>query len=134
MQGTNITETAIISGIMLIYYILTGKSFGIDNWVMITYPMIASFVWNYNNLITLKIYNEQHDYRKELNSKTWYLYVMKAFKLTYIALILSILHHLANLDTYAQFYSFLRLDLCYTVMFTFIILSINKPHRINKIK
>lgn len=134
MQGTNITETAIISGIMLIYYILTGKSFGIDNWVMSTYPMIASFVWNYNNLITLKIYNEQHDYRKELNSKTWYLYVMKAFKLTYIALILSILHHLANLDTYAQFYSFLRLDLCYTVMFTFIILSINKPHRINKIK
>lgn len=134
MQGTSFIETSVISGIMLIFYILIGKDLGVDTWVILTYPMIASFVWAYNNIVTLRIYNDQHNYKQELKSRTWYLYVMKAFKLTYIALILPIIHHLANLDTYEQFFVFLKLDIVYIIMFTVIILSVNRPYTINRLK
>lgn len=134
MQGTSTIETSVISGIMLIFYILIGRNLGVDTWVMLTYPIIAAFIWAYNNIITIRIYNDQHDYKRELKSKTWYLYVIRAFKLTYIALIISIVHHLANLDTYEQFFIFLKLDLIYILLFTVIILSVNRPYTINKLK
>lgn len=134
MQGSNIVETSIISGVMLIFYIILGRSMGVDTWVVITYPIVAALVWAYNNVITLRIYNEQHNYTRELHSRIWYLYVMKAFKYTYIALILSIIHHLANLDTYEQFFMFLKLDMYYILMFTIVILAVNKPTRANKLR
>lgn len=134
MQGATTIETSIISGLMLIFYIVTGKQLNVDTWVMLTYPLVVSFIWAYNNIITLKIYNEQHNYRSELNSNVWYLYVIKAFKLTYVALILSILHHIANLDTYIQLFEFVRLDIIYILLFTCIILAVNKPYNITKIK
>lgn len=128
MQGTNVIETSIISGIMLIIYIIVGRGLGLDTWVVLTYPIVAAIIWAYNNIVTLRIYNDQHDYEKELHSRNWYLHVMNAFKLTYVALILSIVHHLANSDTYGQFFVFLKLDALYIVMFTVIILSVNKPY------
>lgn len=134
MQGANAIETAVISGFMLVFYIMLGRHLGVDTWVMLTYPIVAALVWGYNNAITLRIYNEQHDYRKELRSRVWYLYVMKAFKYTYIALILAIVHHLANLETYEQFFLFLELDLYYIAMFTIVILAVNKPHSTFRLK
>jgi len=134
MQGSNIVETSILSGVMLIFYIILGRSMGVDTWVVITYPIVAALVWAYNNVITLRIYNEQHNYNRELHSRVWYLYVMKAFKYTYIALILSIIHHLANLDTYEQFFMFLKLDMYYILLFTIVILAINRPTRANKLR
>lgn len=131
MQGTTVIETSVVSGLMLVIYIIAGRSLGVDTWVMLTYPIVAAIIWAYNNIITLRIYNDQHDYEKEIHSRNWYLHVMSAFKLTYVALIISIVHHLANLDTYEQFFVFLKLDVLYIVMFTVIIFSVNKPYTNN---